>query len=446
MHNKTEWQKPGLIQPYLKKIGLDLNDLSNYRPVMNLTHLSKIIERTMLDQLVTFLKEVGRVPRYQSAYRKVLSTETALCKIHDDLVSNTCHGKASLLVLLDLSTAFDTVDHLLSDFSDSGVEGTALSLLESYLENREQCVAIGESRTEPTTLQYGVPQGSVLGPVLFTVYTGTLAFLLEAHGVSYHFFADDTQLYIKVEDIDEAKHRLSFLLSDLKIWMARRKLKLNDGKTEIIVTRGNLRNVSVANFGDISFGDTQLVPCESAKNLGVVLNSSLSFRSHIDSIVKTCNFHIRNLYMIKAFVNRKNLATLVHSLIVSKVDYCNSFFIGLPNVILKKVQFVLNRAARLIFNLPPRVPTTSSLIKLHWLPLKQTWGRSRLRLHEAMVCSDRILTCRIKSIRSPAKVGTGCYRFKYQPGSMLEGVGDTPPPPPPQHRGSAVILCSTTAE
>ena len=99
---------------------------------------------------------------------------------------------------LDLSATFDTVDHqlLLSDFSDCGVEGTALSLLESYLESREQCVAIGESRSEPTTLQYGVPQGSVLGPVLFTVYTGTLAFLLEAQGVSYYFFADDTQLYI----------------------------------------------------------------------------------------------------------------------------------------------------------------------------------------------------------------------------------------------------------
>ena len=159
-------------------------------------------------------------------------------------------------------------------------------------------------------------------------------------------FADDTQLYIKVEGIDKTKHRLSSLMSDLKIWMARRKLKLNDGKTEIIVIRGNLRNVSIANFGDMSFGDAQLVPCESAKNLCVVLESSLSFRSHIDSIVKTCNFNIRNLYVIKDFVNRKNLFTLVHSLIISKVDYCNSLFIGLPNVILKKVQSVLNRAAR----------------------------------------------------------------------------------------------------
>ena len=172
-------------------------------------------------------------------------------------------------------------------------------------------------------------------------------------GLVITFFAHDTWLYIGVEDIDEAKHRLSSHFSDLKIWIARRKLKLNDGKTEIIVIQGNLRNVSVANFGVMSFGDTQLVPCESAKNFGVVLDSLLSFRSHIDSIVKTCDFHIRNLCMIKDFVTRKNFITLVHSLIVSKVDYCNSLFIGLPNLILKKVQSILNRAARLIFNLPP---------------------------------------------------------------------------------------------
>ena len=98
----------------------------------------------------------------------------------------------------------------------------------------------------------------------------------------------------------------------------------------VIVIRGTLRNVSVPNFGVMSFGDTLLVPCESAKNLGVVLDSSLSFRSHIGSIVKTCNFHIRNLYAIKDFVNRKNLVTLVRSLIVSKVDYCNSLIYLVP--------------------------------------------------------------------------------------------------------------------
>ena len=105
------FEKRGLVRPYLKKIRLDIHDLSNYHPVTNLTHLSKIIERAVLDQLVPSLEEVGVVPRYQSAYRKLHSTETAFWKIHDDLVSNICHGKSALLVLLDLSIAFDTVVH-----------------------------------------------------------------------------------------------------------------------------------------------------------------------------------------------------------------------------------------------------------------------------------------------------------------------------------------------
>ena len=113
-----------------------------------------------------------------------------------------------------------------------------------------------------------------------------------------------------------------------------------------------------------------MVPCECAKNLGVVLDSALSFRPHIDSVVKTCNFHIRNLYMIRNFINRDNLLSLVHSLIVSKIDYCNSLLVGLLKVTLKRVQSILNRAARLIYSLPPQVPTTPFLMKLHWFPVK----------------------------------------------------------------------------
>ena len=145
---------------------------------------------------------------------------------------------------------------------------------------------------------------------------------------------------------------------------------MNEGKTEIIIIRGNLRNDLRADFGMLNFENTQLGPCEFAKNLGVVLDSPLSFRPQIDSVVKTCNFHIRNLYLIRNFINRNNLLSLVHSLIVSKIDYCNSLLVGLPKVTLKKVQSILNRAARLIYSLPPQVPTTPFLTKLHWLPVK----------------------------------------------------------------------------
>ena len=178
-----------LLRPLLKKPGLDVEDMNSFRPVSNLSFLSKIVERAMLNQL-PFLEENKIIPKNQSAYHQFHSTETALCKIHNDLVTNACSGKASLLVLLNLSAAFDTVDHdvLLTDLLSCGIREDAHSLLESYLTNRFQRTSVGASLSEPVHLQFGVPQGSVLGPILFTLYTSSLATLLEAHNVAYHFY------------------------------------------------------------------------------------------------------------------------------------------------------------------------------------------------------------------------------------------------------------------
>lgn len=370
--NFVDSEKLALLRPLLKKIGLDVEDMSNYRPVSNLSFLSKLVERAILDQLLPFLEQNGIVPQYQSAYRKFHSTETALCKILNDLVTNTCSGKASLLVLLDLSAAFDTVDHdvLLSDLFSFGIRGNAYLLLQSYLTNRFQRVVVGESFSEPTPLQFGVPQGSVLGPILFILYSSGLANLLEAHGVDYHFYADDTQIYIQINNVMDIKDKISSLLHDIKIWMTRRKLKLNDGKTEIIIVKGNLRSNVAAEFGTFELAGAHLHPAVSVRNLGVMFDSSLNFKDHINSLVKSCNYHIRNLYAVRRFLDSDCLVTLVHSFIVSRVDYCNSLFLGLPNYLLKRLQSIMNRSARLIFSLAPGVPTTRFLIKLHWLPIK----------------------------------------------------------------------------
>ena len=271
-----------------------------------------------------------------------------------------------------MSAAFDTVDHqiLLNDFNNYGIKGPAFKLLESYLSNRTQSVLIGESESDPEPLSCGVPQGSVLGPILFLIYTSTIVFLLDAHGVSYHFYADDSQLYICIDNIEHAKVKVIQLLMDIRKWMCERKLKLNDRKTEIMLVKGNMRSGQTEEFGNLDLGDFQLTPVPFAKNLGVLFDSALNFKNRVNSLVRTCNFHIRNLYAVRKFMHRENIMSLVHSLILSRVDYCNSLFVGLPNVTLKKVQSVMNRAARLICQLPPRVSITPSLIDLHWLPIK----------------------------------------------------------------------------
>ena len=156
-------------------------------------------------------------------------------------------------MLLDLSAAFDTVDHdvLLTDLFSCGIHEDAHSLLKSYLTNRFQHTSVGASLSEPVHLLFGVPQGSVLGPILFTLYTSSLATLLEAHNVAYHFYADDTQIYIRMDSIEDVKEKLSSLINDIKIWMNGRKLKLNDGKTDIIIVKGNLRSNIVEEFDDL---------------------------------------------------------------------------------------------------------------------------------------------------------------------------------------------------
>ena len=304
-----------LLRPLFKKPGLDVEDMNSFRPVSNLSFLSKIVERAMLDQLLPFLEENKIIPKNQSAYHQFHSTETALCKIHNDLVTNACSGKASLLVLLDLSAAFDTVDHdvLLADLFSCGIREDAHSLLKSCLTNRFQHTSVGASLPEPVHLQFGVPQGSVLGPIPFTLYTSSLATLLGAHIVAYHFYADDTQIYIRIDSIEDVKGKLSSLINDIKIWMNGRKLKLNDGKTEIIIVKGNLRSNVVEEFGDLELPCAHLCPSVSARNLGIIFDSMLNFKNHINSVVKTCNYHIRNLYSIRKFLDQDCLITLVHS-------------------------------------------------------------------------------------------------------------------------------------
>ena len=365
-------EKLALLRPLLKKTGLNVEEKNNYRPISNLTFLSKIIERAILDQLLPYLEQNERLAKYQSAYRELHSTETALCRIHNDLVANVCSGKASLLLLLDLSAAFDTIDHglLLDDLFSFGVRGDALLLLRSYLQDRFQQVAVGQVLSEPKPLQFGVPQGSVLGPVLFILYTRSLADLLEVHGVCYHFYADDTQIYIEINNLTDAKDKILNLMHDIRVWMSRRKLKLNEGKTDILLIRGSLRSDLETEFGALDLGGFGLYPGTSAKNLGVVFDPRLNFTYHINSLVKNCNYHIRNLYAVKRYLSKDIINSLVHSLIVSRIDYCNSLFLGLPNYLLKKIQSIINKCARLIFSLPPRTPTTPYLIELHWLPVR----------------------------------------------------------------------------
>jgi hypothetical protein len=186
------------IRPLLKKSGLDKEDLNNFRPVANLSFLGKMIERVVSPRLLSVIAEYDLQDPFQSAYRANHSTETALLRVHNDILRAMDSGKITALILLDLSAAFDTVDHkiLLHRLETNiGITGAALRWCQSYLQNRSQCVRIGQSSSEAVALDYSVPQGSVLGPQWFIIYTLPVRIIIQKHKLQYHIYADDTQIY-----------------------------------------------------------------------------------------------------------------------------------------------------------------------------------------------------------------------------------------------------------
>ena len=231
--------KHAVITPLLKRSGLSADDYSSYRPISNLPYASKLLERHVSAQLRLHLQSNDLEDPFQSAYRRAHSVEPAIVCIQDDILRSLDMHKHVVLVLLDLSAAFYTIDHdiLLIDLHRIGVRGDALCWLASYLTDRTQCVSVDGHSSHRTRLRHGVPQGSVLGPLLFTVYCAGLSYIFEMHGVRYHVYADDTQLYVDFPPNDSASaaDQISRCVIDVKAWLASRYLLLNEAKTETIL-------------------------------------------------------------------------------------------------------------------------------------------------------------------------------------------------------------------
>jgi hypothetical protein len=370
--------KYALVTPLLKKKSLDPEVLKNYRPVSNLSFVSKITEKAVSKHIDYHMDTYNLHAKMQSAYRPLHSTETALLRVYNDLLQEVDRQRGVILVLLDLSAAFDTVDHeiLLSRLhSQLGLTGTALSWFESYLSDRFQSIFINGKKSQPTILKYGVPQGSVRGPKDFKQYTGPVIEIALDHGVKVHLYADDTQLYFSFDpknsaSLIEAITVMEQCIASLKAWMKENKLQLNDDKTEVLFissSQNSKRFISLP----LQIGDCEIQPSKKARNLGVTFDSQLKMTQHISSLVRSANFHLRGISRLRKYLDVKSAEKVVHALISSRLDNCNSLLYGLPDISLTRLQKVQNTAARIVTRRKQSDHITPVLHSLHWLPVKQ---------------------------------------------------------------------------
>ncbi len=369
--------KRAQVTPLLKKSGLDITNYKNYRPVSNIPFLGKVLEKVVAKQLTRHIQIHDLHDDLQSAYRVGCSTETALIKIKSDLDTILDQGHDVLLILLDLSAAFDTIDHeilLCRLESCVGLTGKALQWIRSYLADRTQAVHIQDAVSKEVPLSIGVPQGSVLGPLLFLVYILPLKAIINRHSIIRHGFADDSQMYTALprRDIQERHQvtkRMEACLADVRLWMGKNKLKLNDGKTECMV----ISKKKAKPMPDlvVRIGDELIKPKLCVQNLGATLDSELSMHAQVNRTIKGVYFHLRRVARIRKHLTQESCKKIMHATITSRLDFHNGLLTGLPDNIISRLQVAQNNAARLLAGTSRREHITPVLNHLHWLPIKQ---------------------------------------------------------------------------
>ena len=349
--------KLALLNPKLKKPLLEVEEFANFRPISNTMFVSKLTEKVVASQLIDYVSSNGLDEIFRSAYKQFHSTETALVKVFNDIVIDIDRGRTVILLLLDLSAAFDTVDHLilLNRLGNRfGICGSALAWFKSYLSDRFHLVGIRGARSATRPLSCGVPQESVLGPI-YLLYTSPLGDIVRRYNMGFHFYADDTKLYLSFSSLDGDDQvslvaQIESCVCDIDLWMARNKLKLNRDKTELLLIGSKHRLCPL--LDGILVGDCRVHPSDTARNIGVVFDQTLSLDKHVNLIFKSALFHLRNIVKVREYLTVESTKALVYAFVTCRLDNCNSLLSDSPKYLITKLQRIQNCAARLVAQQP----------------------------------------------------------------------------------------------
>lgn len=328
-------------------------EIGNYRPVSILCIISKILEKAVYKQLEAHLIQHNLLYQFQSGFRSSYSTDTCLIHLFDHIKSQTSKGLFTGMVMIDLQKAFDTVDHqiLCQKLRSMGVKN--VKWFESYLTGRKQLVNVNGTESELLNITCGVPQGSILGPLLFLCYVNDMSISIQSD-CKLLLYADDSTIIFSHKDPDFIAKKLGKELESCSEWLVDNKLSLHLGKTECIIFGPKRKLKKVKSF-KIQCNDHIIESQSKIKYLGIDIDQNLSGEITVNSIIKKVNSRLKFMYRKANCLSTETRKTLTTALIQCHFDYsCSSWYAGVSQTLKNKLQIAQNKTVRFIKNLGPR--------------------------------------------------------------------------------------------
>lgn len=330
-------------------------DIKNYRPISLINGFAKVFEKCLKQKLVDFLNKCNILHKNQFGFLAGCSTDDALYEFTAKIMENLNTGRKCAGLFIDLAKAFDTVPHnrLLNTLEHYGVRGTALAVFESYLKSRHQLVKLNGTISDGHEIRIGVPQGTVLGPILFVIYLNSLLGVdIEGSIIS---FADDTVLVFDGIDWNDVKNKMRKGLTKVKDWLNTNKLSLNLKKTKYIAF--SLTVSTRPDYSYITLEDEQINEVPKIKYLGVIVDRHMKWHEHINYISNKIRKLIYRFYCLRYILNKKNLVIIYKSFIESLIRYGILVWGGLYDNALYKLNIVQKKILKIIYNKNRMYPT-----------------------------------------------------------------------------------------
>jgi len=322
---------------------------SNYRPISVLSAFSKIFEKIIHKRLYGFLDRFNLLHKSQFGFRKQYSSYMAVLEAYNKVVSDLDKGFHTLGVFLDLSKAFDTINHsiLLDKLFHYGIRGNAFEWFRSYLSNRKQYVVFNNHKSPMRFVDCGVPQGSVLGPLLFIIFLNDISF--SSNILTFFTYADDTNVIVSNSNLDDLITNVNSELCNISMWFKSNKLSLNIGKTNYMIFKNRFSN-RVYNDLNICIDGVTISKVSHTKFLGVILNDSLSWANHTSYVSNIVSKYCGILYRLKELLPCETLFSLYNTLVLPHLYYCNLIWADANNNNLQSIHLKQKRLIRICSN------------------------------------------------------------------------------------------------